>query len=169
MGKTIKRLSFVLLLLCWSLLNTGCSYLVKNEKNQIYSKPKYGEDKFVVVKGHKVHYVEVGEGQPILLIPGAFSTYRGWNRMLPLLSGHYRLLAIDYLGTGDSDKPRSGFGYTIEEQADLIAGMIEELKIIKPHLVGVSYGGGICPESGGTVWGEGEGYRLYRRQWGDEA
>ncbi|MEW6376577.1 MAG: hypothetical protein AB1502_12405 [Thermodesulfobacteriota bacterium] len=50
MGMRIKRSSFVLLLFSWNLLNTGCSYLVKNERNQIYSKSKFGEDKFVVVK-----------------------------------------------------------------------------------------------------------------------
>ncbi|MEW6376578.1 MAG: alpha/beta hydrolase [Thermodesulfobacteriota bacterium] len=88
--------------------------------------------------------MEVGEGPPLLLIPGAFSTYRGWNRMIPTLSKHYKLMAIDYLGAGDSDKPRSKFGYTIEEQADLIASMIDKLQIHKAHLVGVSYGGGIA-------------------------
>lgn len=144
----MKKLGFLLLLVFWGFLNTSCSYLVKNEKNVVYSKPKYGEDKFVVVKGYKVHYVEVGEGQPILLIPGAFSTYRGWNRMLPLLSEHYKVLAIDYVGAGDSDKPPSGFGYTIEEQADIIAGMVDQLQLVKPYLVGVSYGGGIALNMG---------------------
>jgi hypothetical protein len=41
-----------------------------------------------------------------------------------LLADRYRLLALDYLGTGDSDKPKTGFRYTIQEQADLIAQMI---------------------------------------------
>jgi pimeloyl-ACP methyl ester carboxylesterase len=45
---------------------------------------------------------------------------------------------------GDSDKPRSGFKYTIEEQADLIADMMEKLQIPKVHIVGVSYGGAIA-------------------------
>jgi pimeloyl-ACP methyl ester carboxylesterase len=48
------------------------------------------------------------------------------------------------VGTGDSDKPQSGFRYKIEEQADLIAEMIEELKLPKIHLIGVSYGGVIA-------------------------
>jgi pimeloyl-ACP methyl ester carboxylesterase len=101
-------------------------------------------DKFVVVQGYNIHYVEVGEGDPIILIPGAFSTYRHWNRVIPHLSKHYRLICIDYLGVGDSDKPRSGFGYTIEEQADLIAKMIEVLQLSKVQIFGVSYGGAIA-------------------------
>ena len=101
-------------------------------------------DKFVVAKGYNIHYVEAGEGDPVFLIPGAFSTYRHWNKVIPFLSNHYRLLCVDYLGVGDSDKPRFGFKYTIEEQADLIADMMEKLQIPKVHIVGVSYGGAIA-------------------------
>ena len=61
--------------------------------------------------------------------------------MIPFLSRHYKLLAVDYIGAGDSDKPRSGFSYSVEEQADLIAEMIEKLQISKANIVGVSYGG----------------------------
>jgi pimeloyl-ACP methyl ester carboxylesterase len=132
------------LMLSWVLLNSGCSYRVKNDQHKIYLKPQYGIDKFVVVQGYNIHYVEAGEGQPILLIPGAFSTYRHWNRVIPYLSKHYKLLCMDYLGAGDSDKPRSGFKYTIEEQTDLIVKMIEMLQISKVHILGVSYGGAIA-------------------------
>jgi len=134
----------MLLFFPWILLNPGCGYIVKNEKHEVYSKSKYGQDRFVVVQNRNIHYVETGEGQPVLLIPGAWSTYRYWNRITPLLSKHYRLLALDYLGAGDSDKPGSGFGYTVEEQADLIAGIIEALQVSKVHIIGTSYGGSIA-------------------------
>ncbi len=118
--------------------------MVKNEKHRVYSRSEYGVDKFVVVGGYNVHYVEVGEGEPVFLISGAFSTYRHWNRMIPYLSKYYKLLCIDYLGAGDSDKPVSGFAYTIEEQADLMVKMMEALQISKVHILGVSYGGAIA-------------------------
>jgi len=140
----LKRVGLILLMFSWVLLNIACSYRVKNDQHKIYLKPKYGMDKFAVVQGYNIHYVEAGEGQPILLIPGAFSTYRHWNKIIPFLSRHYKLLCIDYLGVGDSDKPRSGFKYTIEEQADLIANMMEKLQIPKVHIMGVSYGGAMA-------------------------
>lgn len=140
----LKRIGLILLILSWVLLNSGCSYRVKNDQHKIYLKPQYGIDKFIVVQGYNIHYVEAGEGQPILLVPGAFSTYRHWNRVIPYLSKHYKLLCMDYLGAGDSDKPRSGFKYTIEEQTDLIVKMIELLQISKVHILGVSYGGAIA-------------------------
>ena len=40
----------------------------------------YGKDCFVEVASYTLHYVEVGAGEPVLLIPGSFSTYRSWNR-----------------------------------------------------------------------------------------
>jgi pimeloyl-ACP methyl ester carboxylesterase len=144
MGTRFHRFAFILLFSPWIFLNPGCGYVVKNEKHEVYSKSKYGQDRFVVVQNRNIHYVETGEGQPVLLIPGAWSTYRYWNRITPLLSKHYRLLALDYLGAGDSDKPRSGFRYTVEEQADLIAGMIEALQVSKVHIIGTSYGGSIA-------------------------
>ena len=104
---------------------------------------RYGEDRFVEVGGYKIHCVEAGAGHPVILIPGSYSTYRAWNRIIPLLSDHYRLLALDYVGTGDSDKPQTGFRYTVQEQADLTAQMIKELELGKVHLVGASYGGAI--------------------------
>lgn len=109
--------------------------------NSVYSKARYGEDRFVEVEGYKIHYVEVGKGEPVILIPGSFSTYRTWNRIIPLLSDHYQLLALDYVGTGDSDKPESGFRYTTDEQANLVAKIIKKLGLGRVNLVGVSYGG----------------------------
>jgi pimeloyl-ACP methyl ester carboxylesterase len=144
MDKRAKKLIPTFVLLSWMLLSAGCSYLVKNDRELVYSKSQYGTDKFVVVSDRHIHYVEAGEGEPVLLIPGAFSTYRDWNRIIPFLSKQYRVLAIDYLGVGDSDKPRSGAGYTIEAQADLIVEMMDILHIPKADIVGVSYGGGIA-------------------------
>ena len=112
--------------------------------HSLLSRAEFGDDEFVQVGGYQLHYAEAGKGPPVILIPGSFCTYRTWNSVIPRLSPRFRVLALDYLGTGDSDKPRSGFGYTVEEQADLIAEMISTLRLGKTHLVGASYGGAIA-------------------------
>jgi pimeloyl-ACP methyl ester carboxylesterase len=112
--------------------------------HSLLSKAEYGEDEFREVDGYQIHYVDVGQGTPVLLIPGSFSTYRTWSPIVPALSEKYRLLVMDYLGTGDSDKPRSGFCYTIGEQADWIAKFLRSLRLGKVYLVGASYGGAIA-------------------------
>jgi pimeloyl-ACP methyl ester carboxylesterase len=109
----------------------------------LMAKADFGEDEFAEVDGYRLHYVEAGKGPPVLLISGSFSTYRAWNPLLPILAKEYRVLALDYLGTGDSDKPRSGFRYSIGEQADVIAKLIRVLRLGRTHLVGASYGGAI--------------------------
>ena len=129
------------LLLLWSV---GCSAIVKNSQHQVFSDPKYGHDRFVLVRDYNIHYVEVGEGQPVLLIPGAFTTYRTWNRVLPELALHNRILAVDYVGVGDSDKPEQGFHYSVEEQADVMAEMIVTLRLSRVNVVGASYGGAVA-------------------------
>jgi pimeloyl-ACP methyl ester carboxylesterase len=107
----------------------------------LMAKAEFGEDEYAEVDGYRLHYVEAGKGPPVLFIPGSFSTYRTWIPILPILAREHHVLALDYLGTGDSDKPRSGFRYSIGEQADLIAKLIRTLRLGRIHLVGASYGG----------------------------
>ena len=122
----------------------GCSTVARSGDHRVYSNPEYGSDRFALVRGYTIHYVEAGQGRPLLLIPGAFTTYRTWNRVLPRLMLHSRVLAVDYLGVGDSDKPERGFGYTVEEQADVMAELIGALGLSRVNVMGASYGGAVA-------------------------
>lgn len=140
----IKTLTFQTQLLLLLLLCTSCARVDGNGVHELNSPAKYGVDRFTTKQKHNAHYVEVGKGDPAILIPGLFGTYRGWNRMIPLLAPHFNLIAIDNFGTGDSDKPDESFGYTVAEQADMIIKMMDELRIAQSTLIGVSYGGMIA-------------------------
>src|SRR5688572_24899575 len=72
----------------------------RNDLHAVREPAEFGSDRFALVDGQNVHYVEAGEGPPVVLIPGAFSTYRVWNRVLPALARRHRVIAIDYLGAG---------------------------------------------------------------------
>jgi len=122
----------------------ACVAVVEGADHPLYSTPKYGADRFVQARGYTLHYVEAGAGEPILLIPGAFTTYRAWNRVLAGLSLHARVLAVDYVGVGDSDKPETGFDYSVEEQADVVAEMLVALRLSNVTVVGASYGGAVA-------------------------
>jgi len=120
--------------------------MLRSEKGitrRVFHKAKFGVDRFILVQTYKIHYVEAGAGEPVILIPGSYSTYRVWNRLMPLLAGDFRVLALDYVGTGDSDKPLKGFDYTIQEQTDIIVKMIRQMGLDKVSLIGGSYGGAI--------------------------
>ncbi len=122
----------------------GCASVDTAPGQSVRAEAQYGRDKFIRVRGHTLHYVEAGAGRPVILVPGAFTTYRAWNRLFPVLALHRRVLAVDYLGVGDSDKPSTGFRYTVEEQADLLAEMIVGLELAPVTLVGASYGGAVA-------------------------
>lgn len=65
---------------------------------------------YVKVNGQRLHYVTVGEGKPVLLIPGWPQTWYTWRYVMTELAANgYTAIAVDPLGTGYSDKPDSGY------------------------------------------------------------
>ncbi|MGO9614586.1 MAG: alpha/beta fold hydrolase [Dissulfurispiraceae bacterium] len=134
----------IILCLLFAFMAAGCASVPQNNSHAVYEKSSVGVDQFVEVNGYNVHYVEAGLGRPVVLIPGAFSTYRVWNRLIPKLSQRFRVIAINYVGVGDSDKPERGFDCSVKSQADIIAETIRSMNLGKVRLVGVSYGSGIA-------------------------
>jgi pimeloyl-ACP methyl ester carboxylesterase len=65
--------------------------------------------KSAIVNGVKLHYVVGGEGAPLFLLPGWPQTWWEFHKVMPELSKHYRVIAVDLRGMGGSDKPRSGY------------------------------------------------------------
>lgn len=117
---------------------------IRAHSRSVHTKAKYGTDKYIELSGYKLHYVETGEGLPLLLLSGAFSTYRTFNRVVPLLEEHFRIIAIDHLGAGSSDKPTTGFSYTVGEQAKVLAEFINQLGLDRVCIVGVRYGAAVA-------------------------
>lgn len=139
----LKTLLALLLLLC---LSSSCALPRHSESTAqtVASPASFGIDRFAVVGQARAHYVEAGAGPPAILIPGLFGTYRGFTRMLPLLAPHFHLYALDNFGTGESERPSDAFTYTVEEQADMIVKLMDELKLERSTFIGVSYGGMIA-------------------------
>ncbi len=147
MNMTIKTIAFYTQFFLFLLLCTSCAPHVAQNSDALRipkAPAEFGIDRFTTAQKHNAHYVEVGEGPPAILIPGLFGTYRGFSLMLPLLAPHFSLIALDNFGTGDSDTPAADFGYTVPEQADMIVKLMDELKIPRCTLIGVSYGGMIA-------------------------
>jgi len=97
--------------------------------------------KFVDVEGNRIHYVESGEGKPILFIHGLGAQFHQFRHPLfSRLDKEFRLVALDRPGSGYSVRAR-GAGAGISEQARLIVRFMEKLGIERPLLVGHSLGG----------------------------
>ena len=64
---------------------------------------------FTTNDGYKLHYIEAGSGQPLVMIPGWSQTAAQFKYQLEGLSAKYHVIAIDMRGHGDSDKPTHGY------------------------------------------------------------
>ena len=102
--------------------------------------------RFIDVHGLRVHYQEAGapDAPPMFLIHGFLSSTFVWSRVfLELAAAGFRVIAPDLIGSGYSAKSRD-FVYSIESQARVIGGLIEELGCKDATLVGSSYGGAVA-------------------------
>jgi pimeloyl-ACP methyl ester carboxylesterase len=100
--------------------------------------------KFVAVGGNRIHYVEQGEGRPILFIHGLGAQLHHFRHPLFGTFGPgYRLISLDRPGSGYSVRA-AGSTARLTEQADVIAGFIEKLGLERPLLVGHSLGGAVA-------------------------
>lgn len=99
--------------------------------------------KFVTIDGCRIHYVEAGEGQPIVCIHGLGAQLHQFRSTLfPELSRDFRVIALDRPGSGYSTRPLRASG-RVTEQARIIARFIDELKLERPLVVGHSLGGAV--------------------------
>lgn len=100
--------------------------------------------KILDLTGGDLEVVEEGprDGSPIVLIHCFTCAINYWNKMMPALARQHRVVAIDLLGHGGSEKPRSG--YSVSNQADLVAQALAKLGVSDAEVVGHSLGGAVA-------------------------
>ena len=93
--------------------------------------------------GGEIQVVERGprDAAPIVLIHCYTCSLNWWDRMSPLLARDHRVVALDLLGHGGSEKP--GSGYHPEVQARVMAEALERLRVRDATVVGHSLGGSV--------------------------
>jgi len=95
--------------------------------------------------GTRLHYVSAGEGVPLVLVGGKTSTIDGaWWRQVPVLSRHFRVIAFDNRGAGQSDKP--DVPYTTRLMAEDALTVLAASGETSAHWFGLSLGGLILQE-----------------------
>lgn len=101
---------------------------------------------FVETLGYRTHYIEAGEGAPLILLHGggAGADARGnWEKLcLPMLARNRRVIAYDMVGFGNSDAPEpDSFDYGPESRVDQLAAFIETMGLAGTDIIGNSMGG----------------------------
>ncbi len=89
-----------------------------------------------------IAFCATGSGPPLLLLHGGFSDHRAWSRQVDELADEFTVIAWDAPGCGGSDDPPEGFG--LEGYADCLAELVELLDLDRPHVLGLSFGGGLA-------------------------
>jgi pimeloyl-ACP methyl ester carboxylesterase len=93
---------------------------------------------YASLAGGQIHYVEAGTGEPLLLLHSAPRSSRAFRFMLPLLAPHFRCIAPDLPGFGQSD-PLAG-RVTMESLADAMREFLLTLGIARAHVFGYHTG-----------------------------
>jgi haloalkane dehalogenase len=91
------------------------------------------EPRYVNVHGSRMHYIEEGEGEPILFLHGNPTWSYLWRNVIPHLKPYGRCIAPDLIGMGRSDKPV--IKYTFFDQAKYLEGFIKRLGLRNVTLV----------------------------------
>jgi haloalkane dehalogenase len=89
--------------------------------------------KYIAVRGARMHYVQSGSGDPILLLHGNPTCVYIWRNIIPLLAKHGRVIAVDLIGFGKSDKPDIDDRFS--DHAAYLEGFIEEMGLRNITLV----------------------------------
>ncbi|MEL6101950.1 MAG: alpha/beta fold hydrolase [Pseudomonadota bacterium] len=99
------------------------------------------ESRFLEVHGSNIHYIEEGEGDPILFLHGNPTSNYLWRNIIPYLSGQGRCIAPDLIGMGKSDKPDINYGFV--DSYRYLSAFIEQMKLRSVTLVVHDWGSGL--------------------------
>lgn len=98
--------------------------------------------KTVLVQGQRIAYLDEGSGSTVILIHGFGGSMWQWEHQQHALSQQCRLVTLDLLGSGLSDKPT--IEYLPDQMLDSLIGFMDALQIPKATLIGNSMGAGLA-------------------------
>lgn len=98
----------------------------------------------VEVGDNRIAYRRNGEGPPLVLLHGWPLSSREWRRQLDGLSDEFTVVAWDAPGAGQSSDPPETF--RLPDWADCLAVFIDAVGLGRPHVAGLSWGGGLALE-----------------------
>lgn len=101
--------------------------------------------RFIDAGGLRTHYLEAGSGAPLVLIHGGGAgadSVGNWKASLQRFAGRFRVIALDMVGFGDTDKPDPArFEYSQAARVKHLRGFLAALSIDRASFIGNSMGG----------------------------
>lgn len=90
----------------------------------------------------RMHYIDEGEGPPLLMVHGNPTWSFYWRRLVQAFRGRYRVVALDHVGCGLSDKPQA-YPYTLQRHIENLSELVTRLGLSRTTLVAHDWGGAI--------------------------
>ncbi len=99
------------------------------------------DDRYTEVDDTRIRYIDVGnaEGPPVVLLHGFNATLNTWDPVIPALTDHHRVLALDLRGFGFSDRPEDA-DYSPQGQAQLVFEFLDDRGVETADVVAHSWG-----------------------------
>jgi 3-oxoadipate enol-lactonase len=92
----------------------------------------------------RLYWESMGEGDPVLLIMGLGLSGGAWWRTVPVLSRRLRVITFDNRGVGRSRA--FSYAYTTEAMADDAVSVLDDLRLDRVHVYGISLGGMVAQQ-----------------------
>jgi pimeloyl-ACP methyl ester carboxylesterase len=99
------------------------------------------EHGFIEAGDIRMHFVEAGKGDPVVMLHGWPQHWYLWRDVIPLMAPHWRVICPDLRGFGWTEAP--GSGYDRETMARDVLALIEALGLERVRLMGHDWGGWI--------------------------
>ncbi|MGW1678331.1 alpha/beta fold hydrolase [Saccharopolyspora sp. NPDC002376] len=91
----------------------------------------------------EIYYEAHGSGEPLVLLSGQANTHHWWDNVHADFEAEHQVIVLDYLGTGESDKPADA-DYSVCRFASDVISVLDELGIARAHVYGTSMGGKVA-------------------------
>ena len=98
-------------------------------------------EKDAMVYGQKIHYLESGSGPPLVLLHGTGGEGARWMPQIMALSSEYRVISVDQIGFGQSDKPMTQYHTGVF--AGFVAGLLKSIGVPRAAFAGQSMGANV--------------------------
>ena len=128
-------------LLLYAFVTTSCTTITPSLPQHIDLLQQYTVHS-TRVDGHRITYLDIGQGSPIILLHGFGGSMWHWEHQQQALSRNHRVITIDMLGSGLSDKPT--IDYTPTFLLHVLEQFMSNLGISNATLVGNSLGAGLA-------------------------
>jgi pimeloyl-ACP methyl ester carboxylesterase len=99
-----------------------------------------GQPTKIHVRGIELHYIEQGQGEPLILLHGGQGDYRSWEPQMKVLSLQYRVVSYSRRYHYPNNNPLMAKYHSAYTEADDLAAFIRKLGLGRVHLIGTSIG-----------------------------